>query len=98
MSSQCQAAVKGPRIGVRHLQSLLLFLGLTVIHIARLNVSVAIVAMTNADSTNPNFPVSASCQLQSAPAAKLTSSLCRNTIGRNGTNRIFYPVFIGATF
>ncbi|XP_023177772.2 putative inorganic phosphate cotransporter isoform X2 [Drosophila hydei] len=54
-SSQCQV-VKGPRIGVRHLQSLLLFLGLTVIHIARLNVSVAIVAMTNAASTNPNFP------------------------------------------
>lgn len=56
-SSQCQV-IKGPRIGVRHLQSLLLFLGLTVIHIARLNVSVAIVAMTNAASTNPNFPVS----------------------------------------
>lgn len=49
---------KGPRIGIRHLQSILLFLGLTVIHIARLNVSVAIVAMTNAATTNPNFPVS----------------------------------------
>ncbi|XP_064543761.1 putative inorganic phosphate cotransporter [Drosophila montana] len=47
---------KGPRIGLRHVQSLLLFLGLTVMHIARLNVSVAIVAMTNAASTNPNFP------------------------------------------
>jgi len=49
---------KGPRLGVRHLQSFLLFLGLTVMHIARLNVSVAIVAMTNAATTNPNFPVS----------------------------------------
>lgn len=47
---------KGPRLGVRHLQSFLLFLGLTVMHIARLNVSVAIVAMTNAATTNPNFP------------------------------------------
>ncbi|KAL7737223.1 hypothetical protein ACLKA6_005406 [Drosophila palustris] len=55
MSSQCKVS-KGPSIGVRHLQSLLLFLGLTVMHIARLNVSVAIVAMTNAQSTNPNFP------------------------------------------
>lgn len=52
---------KGPRIGLRHVQSLLLFLGLTVMHIARLNVSVAIVAMTNAASTNPNFPVSLQC-------------------------------------
>ncbi|ALC42293.1 CG3649, partial [Drosophila busckii] len=55
MSSQSKVC-KGPAIGVRHLQSLLLFLGLTVMHIARLNVSVAIVAMTNAESTNPDFP------------------------------------------
>ncbi|KAH8369900.1 hypothetical protein KR093_001403 [Drosophila rubida] len=55
MSTECKAS-KGPKIGVRHLQSLLLFLGLTVMHIARLNVSVAIVAMTNAATTNPNFP------------------------------------------
>ncbi|CAD7015103.1 unnamed protein product [Ceratitis capitata] len=46
---------KGPRFGVRHIQTLLLFLCITVAYLGRLNISVAIVAMTNAASTNPNF-------------------------------------------
>ncbi|XP_030385990.1 putative inorganic phosphate cotransporter [Scaptodrosophila lebanonensis] len=47
---------KGPLFGIRHLQTVFLFLCLTFIHIVRLNVGVAIVALTDAESTNPNFP------------------------------------------
>ncbi|XP_017467115.1 PREDICTED: putative inorganic phosphate cotransporter [Rhagoletis zephyria] len=42
--------------GVRHLQALLLFFNIVVVYISRLNVSVAVVAMTNANTTNPDFP------------------------------------------
>ncbi|KAH8296915.1 hypothetical protein KR044_000817 [Drosophila immigrans] len=45
----------GPVIGIRYLQAALLFLAICVNYIARLNVSVAVVAMTDADS-NPDFP------------------------------------------
>uniref|UniRef100_A0A1B6CNP3 Putative inorganic phosphate cotransporter n=1 Tax=Clastoptera arizonana TaxID=38151 RepID=A0A1B6CNP3_9HEMI len=41
--------------GTRHTQALLLFLGLVVAYGLRINLSVAIVAMTN-NSTNPDFP------------------------------------------
>lgn len=44
-------------LGVRHVQMLLLFLGLTVGFAMRVNISVAVVAMTE-DSVNPDFPVS----------------------------------------
>ncbi|XP_053964967.1 putative inorganic phosphate cotransporter isoform X1 [Anastrepha ludens] len=47
---------KGPRFGMRHVQALLIFLNITFLYFARLNVSVAVVAMTNANTTNPNFP------------------------------------------
>ncbi|XP_075168361.1 putative inorganic phosphate cotransporter [Haematobia irritans] len=47
---------KGPFIGMRHVQSLLLFLNIVVIYISRLNIGVAVVAMTNAETTNPDFP------------------------------------------
>ncbi|EDW74110.1 uncharacterized protein Dwil_GK21756 [Drosophila willistoni] len=50
------AEEKGPCIGIRHLQSLLLFLAIAVNYIARLNVSVAVVAMTDAATTNLDFP------------------------------------------
>uniref|UniRef100_A0A0A1X5M3 Putative inorganic phosphate cotransporter n=2 Tax=Zeugodacus cucurbitae TaxID=28588 RepID=A0A0A1X5M3_ZEUCU len=46
---------KGPRFGIRHIQTVLLFFCATVAFMSRLNISVAIVAMTNAASTNPNF-------------------------------------------
>ncbi|XP_039955773.1 putative inorganic phosphate cotransporter [Bactrocera tryoni] len=46
---------KGPLFGVRYVQTLLLFLSITVAYMSRLNISVAVVAMTNAESTNPNF-------------------------------------------
>ena len=45
-------------MGQRHLQILLLFLAITVNYIAKLNAGVAVVAMTNAETTNPNFAVS----------------------------------------
>ncbi|XP_054737729.1 putative inorganic phosphate cotransporter [Anastrepha obliqua] len=47
---------KGPRFGIRHVQTLLLFLNIVAVSVSRLNISVAVVAMTNAASTNPNFP------------------------------------------
>ncbi|XP_019845822.2 putative inorganic phosphate cotransporter [Bactrocera dorsalis] len=46
---------KGPCFGVRHVQTLLLFFNIVAVSISRLNISVAVVAMTNAESTNPNF-------------------------------------------
>lgn len=45
---------RGPNCGVRHLQCVLLFFGLTVAYALRVNLSVAIVAMTD-NSTNPDF-------------------------------------------
>lgn len=48
----------GPVVGIRHLQTLLIFLIITTIYLGRLNVGVSVVAMTNAESTNPDFPVS----------------------------------------
>ncbi|XP_017053603.1 putative inorganic phosphate cotransporter [Drosophila ficusphila] len=47
---------KGPLLGMRHVQTLLIFLNITCLYIGRLNVGVSVVAMTNAESTNPNFP------------------------------------------
>lgn len=47
----------GPRFGVRHVQCLLVFFGLAVAYALRVNLSVAIVAMTDRNSTNPNFQV-----------------------------------------
>ncbi|XP_059615082.1 putative inorganic phosphate cotransporter isoform X2 [Phlebotomus argentipes] len=41
--------------GVRHLQTFLLFLCLTIAYAMRVNLSVAIVAMVDRNSTNPNF-------------------------------------------
>ncbi|KAH8305918.1 hypothetical protein KR018_003647, partial [Drosophila ironensis] len=46
----------GPKWGVRHLQVLFLFTCATLIVAQRMNMSVAIVAMTNANSSNPNYP------------------------------------------
>uniref|UniRef100_A0A1I8NMJ7 Putative inorganic phosphate cotransporter n=1 Tax=Stomoxys calcitrans TaxID=35570 RepID=A0A1I8NMJ7_STOCA len=41
---------------MRHMQALLIFLDIVVIYISRLNIGVAVVAMTKAESTNPDFP------------------------------------------
>ncbi|XP_065368594.1 putative inorganic phosphate cotransporter [Calliphora vicina] len=46
---------QGPRFGVRHVQCLLVFCGLAVAYALRVNLSVAIVAMTDRNATNPNF-------------------------------------------
>ncbi|EDW09100.2 putative inorganic phosphate cotransporter [Drosophila mojavensis] len=47
---------KGPMLGQRHVQTFLLFLSIVVNYIAKFNAGVAVVAMTNAETTNPNFP------------------------------------------
>lgn len=46
---------------MRHVQCLLVFCGLAVAYALRVNLSVAIVAMTDKNSTNPNFDVSCRC-------------------------------------
>lgn len=43
--------------GVRHLQAFLLFLGLTLAYAMRVNLSVAIVAITDRHAANPEFDV-----------------------------------------
>lgn len=48
----------GPRFGIRHLQCFLAFCGLAVAYSLRVNLSVAIVAMTDKNHTNPAFDVS----------------------------------------
>lgn len=53
----------GPFCGIRHLQSVLLFLALVVNIIARISVSVAIIAMTDADATSSDFPVSTTASI-----------------------------------
>lgn len=45
-------------LGSRHTQALLLFLGMATAFALRVCMSVAIVAMKNKDSANPDFPVS----------------------------------------
>ncbi|XP_011178029.1 putative inorganic phosphate cotransporter isoform X1 [Zeugodacus cucurbitae] len=47
---------KLPMFGRRHVQCLLLFVGLSVIYAMRVNLSVAIVAMMDKNATNPDFP------------------------------------------
>ncbi|XP_058976168.1 putative inorganic phosphate cotransporter [Musca domestica] len=47
---------KGPLIGQRHVQAVLLFACIAVNYMIKYNASIALVAMTNAESTNPDFP------------------------------------------
>lgn len=46
---------KGPIVGARHLQTFLLFLAIAVNFACRYNISVSLVAMTDKNTTNPNF-------------------------------------------
>nr|XP_013098998.1 unnamed protein product [Stomoxys calcitrans] len=46
---------KGPFFGMRHLQTFLLFFGIVSAFIITVNIGVAVVAMTNAATTNPEF-------------------------------------------
>ncbi|XP_054089427.1 putative inorganic phosphate cotransporter isoform X1 [Zeugodacus cucurbitae] len=46
---------KSPLFGARHVQCILIFLGLSVGYAQRVNLSVAIVAMMDRNSTNPDF-------------------------------------------
>lgn len=86
-----------PRLGLRHLQALLLFLGLVVNTILQFNVGVAVVAMTNATSVNAELPVS---ELHTPPFRLLYfflfSFLCSTSTGRNQRNPTFSPASIGA--
>uniref|UniRef100_B4MQ92 GK21463 n=1 Tax=Drosophila willistoni TaxID=7260 RepID=B4MQ92_DROWI len=50
----CDAPVKGPLIGVRHLQIGLLFMCIFVSNFSNVNVAISLVAMTDAASANPN--------------------------------------------
>uniref|UniRef100_A0A1I8Q5Y1 Putative inorganic phosphate cotransporter n=1 Tax=Stomoxys calcitrans TaxID=35570 RepID=A0A1I8Q5Y1_STOCA len=52
---QINGVGQGPRFGVRHVQCILAFCGLAVAYALRVNLSVAIVAMTDRNATNPNF-------------------------------------------
>lgn len=45
--------------GVRHLQAFIMFLGLTLAYAMRVNMSVAIVAMTDKHAANPDYEVCA---------------------------------------
>uniref|UniRef100_A0A034VK80 Putative inorganic phosphate cotransporter n=1 Tax=Bactrocera dorsalis TaxID=27457 RepID=A0A034VK80_BACDO len=56
VSKDIPAETAGPKVGVRHLQSMLIFFGLCVSFMQRVNLSVAIVAMMDRNSTNPDFP------------------------------------------
>ncbi|XP_073848404.1 putative inorganic phosphate cotransporter [Musca autumnalis] len=47
---------KGPRFGQRHVQALLLFIGIAINYMTKYSASISLVAMTNAATTNPNFP------------------------------------------
>ncbi|XP_037945913.1 putative inorganic phosphate cotransporter isoform X3 [Teleopsis dalmanni] len=47
--------IEDSTFGIRHLQCFLLFCGLSVAYALRVNLSVAIVAMTDSNSTNPDF-------------------------------------------
>ncbi|XP_061401943.1 putative inorganic phosphate cotransporter [Musca vetustissima] len=48
--------LKGPAFGQRHVQSVLLFLGIAINYMTKYSASISLVAMTNASTTNPNFP------------------------------------------
>ncbi|XP_061387037.1 putative inorganic phosphate cotransporter [Musca vetustissima] len=48
--------ISGPFIGQRHVQAVLLFACIAVNYMIKYNTSIALVAMTNAATTNPDFP------------------------------------------
>ncbi|XP_058976169.1 putative inorganic phosphate cotransporter [Musca domestica] len=47
---------RGPLIGQRHVQAVLLFFGISINYMTKYSASISLVAMTNALTTNPNFP------------------------------------------
>ncbi|XP_049305513.1 putative inorganic phosphate cotransporter [Bactrocera dorsalis] len=56
LPEEFKAGTSGPKVGVRHLQAVLLFFGFCVSFMQRSNLSLAIVAMMDRNSTNPDFP------------------------------------------
>ncbi|XP_030385732.1 putative inorganic phosphate cotransporter [Scaptodrosophila lebanonensis] len=57
---------QSPVLGIRHLQALLIFLGIASLYMQRHNVGISIVAMTNANATNTDFPEFAWSEKQQA--------------------------------
>lgn len=49
--------VTGKTMGMRHVQMLMATASLTIIYVYRVNMSIAIVVMTNKTNSNPDFPV-----------------------------------------
>lgn len=74
------------QVGVRHLHVLMAFLAVTIAYITRINLSVAIVAMTDKSTANPNFQVSGRSKI------KMRNSFQRNP-ARKAKN-IFSPIAI----
>lgn len=80
--------------GVRHLQTFLMFFGLTLAYALRVNMSVAIVAMTDRHAANPDFDV---CVVYLLPIIRLniltendvflSSCNCRNMTGMKKQRR-----------
>lgn len=54
----CSEEIKNTKIGIRHLQCLLLALGLSVAYATRVNLSIAIVAMTGLHDAKESAGVS----------------------------------------
>lgn len=52
----CAYFFLGPRFGVRHTQTFLLFYAIAVEYYGRSSIGMSLVAMTHAATTNPNFP------------------------------------------
>lgn len=81
---------EGPLIGIRHVQSLMMFLLLAVAYAMRVNLSVAIVSMTNTNQTDSSdVPVSFSKYYKQA----FQQYLSRCTIGKSKKKIISYLRF-----
>lgn len=86
-------AAGGQTFGVRHLQALLLFMGLTLAYAMRVNLSVAIVAITDKHAANPAFTVSCLPTATRSPSHISLNLLCNilwfihKTRTTNGTKK-----------
>ncbi|XP_055838552.1 putative inorganic phosphate cotransporter [Episyrphus balteatus] len=48
--------IKGPVVGARHLQAVLINLAMLTCYLQRVNISLSVIAMTDSKTTNPDFP------------------------------------------
>lgn len=104
LSSQCVGLAfffiyfpsTGPAVGMRHVQALLIFLNITTLFLGRYNAGVSVVAMTNADTTNPNFTVCPDHKHKRKGSNPL--NFYRSTTGRRRRSPTFSPASFGDTF